>query len=671
MAKIPQGNFGNVLPQISQTPAVDVDGGLSAGQQAFSNAATGVANTLEATADYEKRRQDAADKAEAIRIADRNEKVQTVTAHANIQNGLSDAQDQITADLNAGKLDSLGAMAAWKDKQDQIVQDGVKAVPDYLKPVVTADVTRFAGQLNNKLLDSFRANDQKQFGADLVTYQDQQERLAQKDIGLATQQYDQYIDNFGGDAGLDPKAQAKAKADFREKTRYTQAYSLISSSKDSIAGLEATRKRLASDEFLDVDPQKRAALENSVNTRITTLGQRAEAQAAAADRRRTAAFTSFSTFMESGRPPTPEYAVQVAAQFKGTPYEPSVTAMLKDGAETAGFASAPVEKQRAILMSESSKLNAAGSDPVTSKRFAKLTTIHNSTITAINNDPLTAALDRNVIPDLQPIKMDLASLPDQLRSRQNAADTVSVWTGKPVAPITKPEAALLSKMLEPLGPKEKAAALKLVSDSVGAKSMRAIGQLIDDPDIATAAGLTAVNTTAGRSVAEIYLDGKNAVKEPRVKIDAAKETGTKAQIYTTLKGVYPTQKATDQAADVIFNVWASNKAGGDDDMNRAVRMSTGAIVPYNGANIALPYGRTDTDLKDAVKAVTPDTLRTQGNTFTVGGHALTPEILAKQLPQLPLQTVGNGTYAVRVGGLPVMREDGRPLILNLGGSNVR
>lgn len=673
MAKIPQGAFGNVLPQVQQTATVNTDGGMAAAQQHLSHTVQGISDRLSAQADFEKRQQDAADKAEAIRISDRNEKVATVTAHSNIQNGLADSLDQITSDVTAGKIDNLAAMAAWKDVSSKVIEDNLKAVPEALRPVVNADVIRFAGQLNNKLTDTFRANDQKQIGAGILGYQDQQERLARTDIDLATKQYEQYIDQFGGDAGMDPKAQAKAKQDFREKTRYTQAYGLISSTRDSIGGLEGLRKRLATDEFLDVDPQKRAALDNTINTRITTLGQRAEAQAAAADRKRAAAFTSFNTFMESGRVPTPEYAVQTATMFKGTAYEGAVQAMLKDGSETAGFASASVQKQQQILLSESSKLNAGGSDPTLNKRFQKLQSIHDATMAAIKEDPLTASVDRNVNSTLAPIALDLKTLPQQLQIRQDAADRASAWTGKPVAPLTKGEADQLATMLESLGPREKAAALKGVSDVVGGKSMQALAVLMGDKHayLATAVGLAGSYTTQGRYVAEIYLDGKNVLKEGRAKMDAAKETGTKAQIYTALDGVYPTQKAKDQAADVIFSVYASKKATGDDNLNEAIKLATGGVTKYNGANVALPWGKSESDLRDAVKAVTPDTLRSQGETFRVGGASLTPEQLAKQLPNLPLQTVGNGVYAVRVGGIPVMRENGRPLVLNLGGGDVR
>ncbi|WP_050465098.1 hypothetical protein [Herbaspirillum autotrophicum] len=673
MAKIPQGAFGNVLPQVQQTATVNTDGGMAAAQQHLSHTVQGISDRLNAQADFEKRQQDAADKAEAIRISDRNEKVATVTAHSNIQNGLADSLDQITSDVTAGKIDNLAAMAAWKDVSSKVIEDNLKAVPEALRPVVNADVIRFAGQLNNKLTDTFRANDQKQVGAGIQTYLEQQERLGRSDPALAIEQAHKYIDQFGGDAGMNPEQQAKTKQAISEKIRYTQAYSLISSTRDSIGGLEGLRKRLSTDEFLDVDPQKRAALDNTINTRITTLGQRAEAQAAAADRKRAAAFTSFNTFMESGRVPTPEYAVQTATMFKGTAYEGAVQAMLKDGSETAGFASASVQKQQQILLSESSKLNAGGSDPTLNKRFQKLQSIHDATMAAIKEDPLTASVDRNVNSTLAPIALDLKTLPQQLQIRQDAADRASAWTGKPVAPLTKGEAEQLATMLESLGPREKAAALKGVSDVVGGKSMQALAVLMGDKHayLATAVGLAGSYTTQGRYVAEIYLDGKNVLKEGRAKMDAAKETGTKAQIYTALDGVYPTQKAKDQAADVIFSVYASKKATGDDNLNEAIKLATGGVTKYNGANVALPWGKSESDLRDAIKAVTPDTLRSQGDSFRVGGASLTPEQLAKQLPNLPLQTVGNGVYAVRVGGIPVMRENGRPLVLNLGGGDVR
>lgn len=657
--KIPSSSGTTVQQNVGRTPTVNTDGGLMDANNRLADTVSRSSNNLATQALEEERR-----------IKDRDEKIATVTAHANTQNGLADTFDDIATRLNKGELDQLGAMAEWKDRQQKVIDDNTKDLPEYAKPLVQAEMSGLSGRLSNKLTDVFRANDAKVASADRLAYGEQMERFARTDPALAIKQYHQYIDQ---DGLADPVEKQKLKQGFTEKVKYTEAYGLVTNARDSISALEGVRKRLNSDEYFDIDPQKRAALDSSLNTRISTLTQRNAAQAEARDRRSAAAFTSFSAFIESGKPPTAEYAVQVSSQFKGTPYEASVMAMLKDGSESAGFSSMSVTKQREMLLTESSRLNVSGSDPAQNKRFQKMQTIHNATLADIKEDPLTASVDRNVNSTIEPLKLDLATLPEQLRKRREAADTASAWSGKPVAPLTKPEAEQLVTMLEPLGPREKATVLKGMAGAIGTKSMQALANLMGDKngDIAMAAGLSSLNTTEGRNVAAIYLDGKQVLKDGRAKMDGAKETGTKAQIATTIQGVYPTQKATDQAADVILSIYASKKAQGDDNLSTAIRLGTGGIMTHNGAKIALPYGKTETDIVDAVKAVTPDALRTQSQNFRVGGSALTAEQLSKQLPNLPLQTVGSGTYAVRVGGLPVLKEDGTPLVLNFGGANVR
>lgn len=657
--KIPAGNLATVLPSATRTQTVNTDGGLSAAQANLAETAQRAANQFGAQAAEEQRR-----------IQDRDEKIATVTAHANIQNGLADTLDSIADRVNKGDIDQLGAMAEWKDTQQKIIDDNSKNLPAYVQPLVQAEMAGLSGRLTNRLTDVFRANDSKVAAADRLSYGEQMERFARTDAPLAIKQYHQFIDQ---DPFANPEEKQKLKQTFSEKVKYTEAYSLITGARDNVRALEGLRTRLNSDEYIDIDPQKRAALDASINTRVSTLIQRNAAQAEARDRQAAAAFTSFSSFIESGRPPTPQYAVQVATQFKGTAYEGAVMSMLKDGSELAGFSSASVTKQREILLSESSKLNKAGSDPVANKRFQKLQAIHNATLADIKEDPLTASVDRNVNQTLEPISFDVNTLSQQLAKRKDAAATASAWTGKPVAPVTKGEAEQIVTMLEPLGPRETATVLKGIVGAIGPRATQALATLMGDKNgsLAIAAGLSSLNTSEGRNVAAIYLDGKQVLKDGRAKMDAAKETGTKAQIYSALQGVYPTQKATDQAAEVIYNVYASKKASGTDNLSTAIKLGTGGLIEYNGAKVALPYGKTETDLQDAVKAVTPAALKTQGSTFRVGTGAISPEQLSQQLPRLPLQTVGNGTYAVRVGGIPVLREDGTPLILNLGGSNVR
>lgn len=665
--KIPDSRgFGNVTPTASRTPTVNTDGGLSNATENLANGVQRLANTA-IQIDVDAARQQAT---EAEKARERDEKIKTVTAHATIQNGLADTFDAVSARLNRGETDQLGAMAEWKEAQQKVIEDNTKDLPEGVKPVVQAGVIGLSGQLTNKLTDVFRANDSKVASAGRIGYSEQMERFAATDPNLAIKQMHQYLDN---DEFLNPEERVKQKQGFAEKVRYTQAYGLIANSRDSVGALEAVRRRLNSDEFLDVDPQRRAALDSSVNTRISTLTARAAAQAEASARRAQAEFTSFATFMDSGRPPSAEYAVQTVSKFKGTPYESTVMAMLKDGSETAGFSSKSVTEQRNILMQESSRLNTAGSDPTANKRYQKMQSIHDATMADIKADPLTASVDRNVNATLQPISFDINTLPQQLAARRVAADTASAWSGKPVAPLTRPEAEQFADMIAPLGAKEKAALLKTVSGTIGPRGMQALSGLIGDKngEISIAAGLSSLNTTEGRNVAAIYLDGKQVLKDGRAKLDSAKETGTRAQIYQTLQGVYPTQKALDQAADVAMSIYASKKAAGDDNLNTAIKLATGGVVEYNGAKIALPYGRTQQDITDSVKAVTPAALSTQSSAFRVGSAALTPEALAKQLPNLPLQSVGNGTYAVRVAGLPVLKEDGTPLILNFGGSDVR
>jgi len=195
--------------------------------------------------------------------------------------------------------------------------------------------------------------------------------------------------------------------------------------------------------------------------------------------------------------------------------------------------------------------------------------------------------------------------------------------------------------------------------------MQAISVQLKDKNstLAIAGALSSKTTTLGNSAATLYLEGKEMLSEKRAKIDTEAETGIKASIYKAIDGVYASPQGRDAAADAAFGIYAKLKSGGEDDIERALRLATGGILNFNGNKIAKPYGWTDGAFTDALKqpGLIPERFK-----YQAGGHELSAKEVTAMLPGAKLQTYGDGTYLIKFGNDVVRRNDGSPFILKVG-----
>jgi len=149
--------------------------------------------------------------------------------------------------------------------------------------------------------------------------------------------------------------------------------------------------------------------------------------------------------------------------------------------------------------------------------------------------------------------------------------------------------------------------------------------------------------------------------QKRAKIDEKAEVGTKATIYKAIDGVYMSPQARDAAADVAYSVYAKLKTDGVDDLEKAIRISTGGVIDYNGTKVAKPYGMDDSKFRDSLK----NSVVIPPGEYHAGGMVMNPEALQKSLPGAKLQTYGDGSYMVKSGADVVRLADGRPFIFKV------
>jgi hypothetical protein len=452
--------------------------------------------------------------------------------------------------------------------------------------------------------------------------------------------------------------------DFKDGTNYGAFKTRLIDAGDNIQNLKTFAKDVRGSDLLDQD--KKLAMLSAAESKIATLENRNAIHAEANLRKATATYTALTGFMDSGRMPTAEYSATVMAQLKGTPFEASARAMIAQAPENVGFSSAPVQAQQHALQLQLAELNKSGSTPEQEKAYQKRDAMFKATVADIAKDPLNAALERNVIRDISPLDMnDLATLPQQLAARQQIVGRVSAWAGKTVSPFTQAEADQIGSTIGKLPPEQKASALRLMASAVPAPQMMVLSKQIGEKDqqLGIATVLATRDTTIGRNVGELYLKGKQAITEGRAKIDQAKETGIKAQIYESLDGVYASPDATAAAADATMAVYAQLKTEGRDSVRQALNLVTGGVKEHNGGKIAKPYGWTDDRFTGWLQTVTPTQLG--ADSFVVNGHPASGSQITASLPGARLLPYGESKYLIQAGNDVVRMPSGNPYILQV------
>ncbi len=272
---------------------------------------------------------------------------------------------------------------------------------------------------------------------------------------------------------------------------------------------------------------------------------------------------------------------------------------------------------------------------------------------------------KNGIAGINPINWaDPASIAKEMPNRAAVGNTATSW-GHGYAVLSKPEAEQFATYIGSLHAEQQAEVLGRVYQAGGPAAMLSISDQIKskNSEAAIAGSLYAEGTTTGRSLAALYLGGKEMIKEGRAKIDKAAETGLKASIYKVLDGVYSNPADLHAHADIALGVYAKKEAEspgyGVDD---AINLATGGLLNYNGTKIAKPYGWDDARFRDALT----NSIVIPPGDYRAGGTKITPQALQESLPGAKLKTFGSGTYTIAVGNDVVRLANGKPFVLKVG-----
>lgn len=671
MAKIPTGNFGNRLPQgndITPTPQVDsqvTDAAARLGQTAMNIGASMLA---------EKKQKDE----EAARRADQ---IQTLTTHANIQNGLADSFDAVQADLLDGKTDKIGAEAAWKDASQKIVGDNLKALKPELQPLVTAQVQGLQGQLQNKLFDTFRKRDQQDVAAGMLTYNEQMQRFASTDPAAAVKQYNTFVDQMAPSAGWTPEQAAKSKQVFVEGVTFNQfrRAGQQAMQSGSTAAIDEVQKRLAGPEGDALDPAKRNTLDQTLFGWKASIEAKKARQEDKAEREATKRYNTATDTLNKGRDLvlsgaalSPEYIATMAEQAQGTGLESQVREVLEAQSAVAGFANLPATQRATLLESARAKRAdpSRGFDPQDEKQFKAAEQIQANLTRGYEQDPWQTAVKSRVIQSAPAINLaDPAAAIQVVQQRMANIGDVDLAAGHKVSPLQPAEAEQLTKMVRGLKPDQAASMLGQIGALAGdADRVASIAKQIGDKDgaLGLAMMFTNAKTDQGKYTAERVLEGAQNIRDKVVKVDGVAETGWRAEIAKEIRGAFRNPEVDSQMIEAAFLIRASGAVKVDN--SSSVNMATGGIIERNGGKVPLPYGMKEPEFEKRLGAIAPVDLAAQApGGFVQAGPARVPLAdFVKTIPDARLVHAGPGLYNVRAGNTLVTNERGAAITLKVG-----
>jgi len=661
MAKIPTGNFGMRIDEPGLTPVGAADTQVAAATQRLGNTGLALANHEIDRMVFEQKQLEA-----------RQQRVQAITADTKVQTGLADTFDAIDADVRTGKIDRLGALAAWKDQSKQVVDDNLQGLHADVSPAVRAQADGLAGKLTNRLFDTFRGQERSETAATISSTSEQLQRLATTDPEGALNRHAALIDQLGGSAGLDSAQQAKAKQAFREGVAATGVGGMAAAAyqQGDAEKLASINARLAGPEGDMLDPNKKTQLSNQIFGWEQSIRARQEAAADKAERQGLKQYNEGVTVLGkyqdvvAGGALLSAGAIQeITTATTGTGLEPQVQKLLAGQMEGARFANQPVQQRQATI----DRLRAKRSDPAQGvdaediRQLNRFEQMDSSLRKRVDDGDAWAAYGDAGGQSFPTVKLDSPQKAVEIfTQRMKDIGDVETWAGKKVSPLQPSEAEAFGKMLRALQPDQAASMLGQIGSVVGnADRVSAISTQIGDKDKVMGMAMLFANakTSMGRNTSELILRGDQAIRDKVVKPDGMVETGWRASISKQVRGAYANQEVETNLIDAAFRIAAAT----DGDVDRAVRLATGGIVERNGQKIPLPYGIDEKRFEKAIEIMTPANFADQapGGRVVVGGVTLPLADFVKTLPDARLVHAGQGVYNVRAGNTLVTNERGQ------------
>jgi hypothetical protein len=684
MARIPLGNFGNraAAPAVSgpQLPAAtfgtDLAGplaqGLDVAAQAFG---------------VQERKQEAEDKQ---RRAEAN-RLQAVTAQAEIKNHLADVHDDIAAGLTDGRYDKTKAGEIFNTESRKRIDKVMEGVAPENRELVNASLVDDIGRTGRGVRQMVAKKDMQDIRGGIDSYLEQMQRYATRGDAERVEaigNVDTFIRASGAQAGMAPHEIEKTLAGFKEGVTFTLLDKQVTAAQRDGKALGKLSTALASDQFAELDPAKRNFLDAKVQRYQQHLAQMGEI----AERRRLSKLNTMATrlswYVENGRdiPPTEFDAFNKAS--KGTPMEGFASQIAAEQKATAEFSRLTPQQMTAKV----NELAASYGKTPTKEQITHLGKMQNfvqTSIKAMHSAPLEYAAQREgaVVEPLDFSKPDTWA--SNLQNRAEILKEQSKRTGAAPKGLMQQEAAMLSKFLAEGSDAAKTETLKMLRKGFGDdKVFRAtMQQIAADSPVTALAGMVATRerpmkisgffsdetftpgSTAGLMLAGERIlnpgkdakgqDGKPTFPMPK---DADIRLKFNSMAGDAFAGNQEAYQIAYQAARATYAGLVAQKgdysgALNDGILKEAIQRSTGGVADINGARVVKPWGMDDSTFKNTVKREFIGAVKQAGIPQT-----------ADQWPRMQLQNTKGG-YLVKSGTGYLLGKDGNPVMLRVTDPN--
>jgi len=364
---------------------------------------------------------------------------------------------------------------------------------------------------------------------------------------------------------------------------------------------------------------------------------------------------------------------QMIGKLSGTPYASGFVELQRTAAAGAAVASTPIPQQRSELDALMARRNQNGTSPALENEIKRRESILTSSQKEYAEDPMRAALERNVFGRQGLAPVDVSSvdaLVATVAPRLNQSQTVNQITGKPVSPLTADEAYQFSQMLSSMPAAQRASAVASLGTRLGPQAASGLAAQIDKKDKALALSLQygASRTTEGRYTSEILLKGDAALKDKAIKVDSDKEAGWRTTITKEVGEAYPNENQRKDVIEAAYLINAGLAAEGKADPSRAVRLATrGGIVDVNGRPIPVPAGIDQNAIEKRLRQITAADFSGQApdGKVKVGSTTLPIDDVAKAMPDAQLMYAREGQYYVLHGNRIVTNTANKPLVIKV------
>lgn len=666
--KIPVGNFGY--------HTATLESGKTPPAQAFVN------NSLSSLADSGLK--------VSTDLMESNAKAKALEASTGFQNDALDIGNAIETKLKNKEIRREDVQPLLDKQISDLRKKRLEGQADAYQPSLSSSFDATTGGVKRQLDKAIETDLKEETVAAMSNTVESLHRLALTDPHKAISQADTILDTQGkGILGAD-KIQA-AKQSFREKASFSYLSKQIVDNRDSIKGLQGVVSRINSDEFASLDPDKRTTLVSHAETMIDRNIARAEAAQKRKEAQLERGIKEVSQVMMAGYPVDPSSIATLEQAAKGTIYESEIKSLRSQVDYVSKFTSASPAQMEAELNRLDSEMHKPGAK-VTPEMIGmknKLETLRDTTVKQLQENPMGYAVSQGWMPATPIDFSNPQNLPSQIQARVDVAYGLNKQYGSPLKILFPQEADNLSKYLNAAPVESKLQYIEAIHNGVKDPAVfrSVMGQIApDSPNTAWGAVLYGMGRESvtthwfkpdevinGKTAAVLLFRGESMLNPG--KNDKQNDGKTKGfpmpsekdmnqEFSSMADAAFPgASQVRDQMYQASKAIYAAMSADAGDyagqinseRFRRAVKLATGGIGSYNGADVMLPYAMPEDKFNDEankrVKAL-------------VQSGRLDKSLTEDRLMNLPLMSAnGNGRYFLRAGDALVMDKNG-PVILD-------